>query len=92
MIWLPILYLALILFRNKAMSFNQDLLKVDEAVRANWYFPGGGRSRSEVWKYYLKNRKGREVMCSLCQNIYSSGDATTSLWKHLLVKHQIKAK
>ena len=56
----------------------------------DWFFPGG-RYRSEVWKHFMRNRKQKEVMCSLCNTRFSTSSATTNLSRHLDNEHQIIA-
>ena len=57
----------------------------------DWFFPQG---RSKVWRHFMKKRKQKEVMCSLCRRHFGNSTAsiqnTTILWRHLVLKHKIK--
>ena len=85
----------LLIILNHDTHITLDLLMQDESSdahrgRDNWYFPHG---RSEVWKHFMKNMKKTKVMCSLCpreKTIFVADSATTYMWQHLLLKHQIE--
>lgn len=52
--------------------------------------PGSGREKkSKVWKFYIILPDGKNVQCILCgKHLVYSSTSTTSLRRHILVKHK----
>ncbi|OXU16814.1 hypothetical protein TSAR_012542 [Trichomalopsis sarcophagae] len=46
-----------------------------------------GKSKSEVWKYFVKNSEKNEATCSLCGKVVRSAGNTTNLRSHLQTNH-----
>lgn len=53
-------------------------------------FEENNRGQSKCWKYFLLNQKTEEAKCKECDAIISvKGKSTSSMMKHLKLKHQI---